>query len=493
MIELIKKRSVKNIFYSLSNQIILIILGLILPRLYLINYGSEINGLLNSANQFLVYISLFEAGIGAVTLQSLYKPVSLGDKKIINSILSATSHYYKKVSFLYFFALIILSSVYPFIAKSDINYAEVMIIVFFSGLPNFILFLCQGKYNLLLQAEGKNYINTNLNTIINILIGMSKIILIILGCNVVIVVIISFFIRMIQAVYIMFYIKRNYTWINLTVQPCFDAINQKNYSLIHQISGMIFQNTDILLLTFFCDLKVVSLYTMYKLIVTQIENFLRIISDGLNFALGQLFQTNTRKYKVVVDLFESYFSALGFSLLSVAMFLYIPFMELYTKNVSDINYIDKDLAILFIIVTVLTIIRIPMLNTINYAGHFKLTTPQSILETVINLVCSLFGVYFLGIYGVLIGTVIALIYRTNDVIIYANVRILKRKPWHTYKIYVINILLFFLMQYVFCIFSLNTKTWFDFLVSGIILLSISILTFFLAQTIFIHIKLKKFD
>ena len=59
-----------------------------------------------------------------------------------------------------------------------------------------------------------------------------------------------------------------------------------------------------------------------------------------------------------------------------------------------------------------------MANTIiAYAGQFKESLPQTIAENVINLCVSLFGVYRWGIYGVLIGTIIALLYRTNEQII----------------------------------------------------------------------------
>lgn len=112
-----KKRSIKNLLFSALGQIITIAIGLILPRLYITNFGSEVNGLLNSANQYIVYLGLFEAGVGTVTLQALYKPVAEKDEKSINSILSATHHYYKRTSIYYLIGLIILSAVYPFIAK----------------------------------------------------------------------------------------------------------------------------------------------------------------------------------------------------------------------------------------------------------------------------------------------------------------------------------------------------------------------------------------
>ena len=73
-----------------------------------------------------------------------------------------------------------------------------------------VLFFFQGKYKILLQAEGKNYIITNLTTIITILTNVSKIILLSLKVNVTFVILVSSIVGLIQAVYISLYIKCKY-------------------------------------------------------------------------------------------------------------------------------------------------------------------------------------------------------------------------------------------------------------------------------------------
>ncbi len=480
-----KERSIKNLCFSALGQIITIAIGLILPRIYMVNFGPETHGLLNSANQYVVYLGLFEAGVGAVTLQALYKPVAERDQNSINSILSATNYYYKRTSIYYLIGLIILSLVYPFIAHAKLEYWVVCGCIFLSGIGNVVVFALQGKYRFLLEAEGKNYITVNLNTIVTVLTGIAKVVLVALGYNVIIVLLASFVIHCLQTVYILIYIKRYYKWLNLKVEPNKKAISQKNYTLLHQIAGLVFQNTDILILTIFCDLKVVSVYSIYKLITTHLENVLNIISNSFNFILGQAFQKNKEIFKQGIDLFESIYSAIAFALFATTLFLYCPFMQLYTSGVEGINYIDSKLAILFVIIALLTAARMPMLKVIQYAGHFKLTTPQTILETAINLIVSLVGVYLWGIYGVLLGTVVALFYRTNDVIIYSNIKLLKRSPLKTYSIYFINTTIFLLLQVIFKIIFSTWKidSWLDFIGIGSIAIVIALLCFISIQFI----------
>ncbi|MFR6099996.1 MAG: hypothetical protein ACLUIS_08035 [Longibaculum sp.] len=51
-----KSKLTKNIYISFGGQLIIIILGLIIPRLFISNYGSDINGLLSTITQIYTYI-----------------------------------------------------------------------------------------------------------------------------------------------------------------------------------------------------------------------------------------------------------------------------------------------------------------------------------------------------------------------------------------------------------------------------------------------------
>ena len=91
MSENAKKRGFYNLIFGFLGQFITIAFGILLPRLVLVGYGSEVNGLLNSVNQIFAYFTLLEAGIGGVTLQSLYKTVGKQDPEETNGNLAAVN------------------------------------------------------------------------------------------------------------------------------------------------------------------------------------------------------------------------------------------------------------------------------------------------------------------------------------------------------------------------------------------------------------------
>lgn len=443
------RRSFYNIFFGMLSQIISIALGIIIPRLVLVSLGSESNGLLSSVNQALVYLSLLEAGIGTATLQALYKPVAEEDKSSINQIMAATNIYYKRVGLYYFIATLSLAIIYPIVVKSSLSYFTIFSVILLSGLSQVINFFFQGKYRILMQVEGKNYILTNLGTIINVFTSISKIILLLLGCDIIVLQLMYFIFSLLQMIYIMKYIKKNYKWLDLSVTPNYDAISQKNSVLIHQISGLIFQNTDVLILTVACGLKVVSVYSMYVMLFGMIGTTISTINSGVSFAMGQAYNTDKKKFNILYNAFETYNMSLTFSLYCVATIFIIPFLKLYTAGVTDINYFDKLLPYLFVATYLLSNGRSAAQRVIEYAGHFKLTQDRSIIESAINVVVSLVGVVKFGIYGVLLGTIAALLYRTNDMILYSSKRLLKRTPSKTYLKWGTNLVLYITFIIIF--------------------------------------------
>ena len=57
------KRGLNNILYGILSQVITMGISIIVPRLVLINLGSETNGLLHSISTVFTYLSLLEAGV----------------------------------------------------------------------------------------------------------------------------------------------------------------------------------------------------------------------------------------------------------------------------------------------------------------------------------------------------------------------------------------------------------------------------------------------
>lgn len=91
-----QRNSINNLIWGIVGNIVTAAVAIIIPRLFIVNYGSEINGLLASIRQVYVYLALLEVGIGDASVVALYAPIGKKDYNAANRILSATNYYYKK-------------------------------------------------------------------------------------------------------------------------------------------------------------------------------------------------------------------------------------------------------------------------------------------------------------------------------------------------------------------------------------------------------------
>ena len=463
-----EKRSIKNVGWSILAQLVSIVTGLVLTRLFMVGYGSAVNGLINSVTQIFAYFVLLEGGIGAASLQALYHPVAEEDAEDISAIMTVTKHFYNRTSFLYLGAILLFAAVYPLLlgGEDQISGWTMAGVILFTGLGNVVNFRYQGTYKILMQAEGKNYVITSIQTIITIIMSLVKAAAIWMGASIVLVIAAGFVVNMLQCLFYYFYIQKYYRWLDFSGPPA--HIGQKRFVMVHQVAQLVFQNTDTLILTMFCGLKVVSVYAAYKVVVAALGTLTYSISESFLFILGQEFATDREKYIRHIDLFDALYTMLSFILFATAYVLYLPFIELYTRGVTDVVYVDPWLPLLFVGIEILSGCRRAMQNTISVAGHFRGTARQTVIETILNLTVSLVLVNFWGIYGALLGTIVALLYRSNEIIWYGNRKILGRGPWKSYRHYGMNLLGMLAVGLVRSQLSLHADGYGELLVMGVV-------------------------
>ena len=97
-------------------QVVYFICGLILPRYLLLHFGSDYNGVVSSANQFLSFITILQVGIAGSTRFALYKVLANDDIKGISGIVRATEKYMHKVGAVLLAYIAVLAFIYPYIS-----------------------------------------------------------------------------------------------------------------------------------------------------------------------------------------------------------------------------------------------------------------------------------------------------------------------------------------------------------------------------------------
>lgn len=476
-----------NLLSGIVYQVVLIALSFLLPRLYLENFGSEVNGVLSTIKQIFTYMCLLEAGIGLATTQALYKPVAENNHENASAIISATNIYYCKTGIAYSVIVLGIAVVYAFIIPTSINPPVLFTIIILNALPALFSYFLQAKYRILLEVDGRKYIITNSETALQLVSNIGKILVLLLTDSLILIQLVYCVFAIIQLAYIYIHAKRRYKWLNVKSKPNFEAISQRKSVLVHQISGMVFNNTDVLLLSFLCDFKIVSIYSIYNIFFSQVQAFITSITSGFSFALGQMFHTDRKKFVEVYDIYETVYIMATFIIYTLMAVFLLPLIQIYTKGIDDANYTNVFLVFLFVIMNLLSNGKLPSNHVLEYSGKFEETRSHAIWEMVINIAVSVFSILKWGICGAILGTIVALLYRGTMMIYYANKKVLERGIFNTYKHWIVNGAVFAFIMVVFFVDSFSGLSFGKLVIQGIIH-SLWIVPLYLAANIVFFFK-----
>lgn len=418
------RQAMKNASMSFLLQVTLAVSGIIVPRFFIEVFGSAVNGLASSITQFITYMSLVEAGIGAAGTVALYRPIAENDQKKINGIVSAARSFYLRSGMIFLLLAAVLVFVYPRVVSNeiqDVGFIRMMIAVLcVNGIVDYFYL---GKYRVLLMADQRAYVLYGIQIIGTILMTAGSILTIEIGCSALAVKSVAAGIYLLRSLAVGAYVKRHYPKVCFRAEPDMQAFGQRWAALLHQIVGMVVCNTDIVLLTLLIRVNAmveVSVYSTYNLVASALSSLMNSISNGLGSGFGDVISGGEQD--TLESSFSSYeymFFMLIFIAYSCMAVLLYPFIALYSASFADHEiYVRWSLVALFTVGGLFQALRQPSLTIICAAGHYKQTQWRAVLEAVINLVVSLALIRPLGICGVLLGTCASYLYRSTDVIVY---------------------------------------------------------------------------
>lgn len=435
------KNAMLNIVFSLILQVVTFVKGLILPRIIIPAYGSDVNGLISSITQFLTYISLLEAGVGSIFRASLYKPLSKNDMDGVSGIINEQKRFYRKIGGIFIFYVIALCAFYPLIAKTDISKPYIISLILTLSISTFAEYFVSLPYTSLLSADQKiriSYMVSIIYTALNILVSLFWVSL---KADIRLIYLSMCVIGLLRPLFYTLYVKKHYK-LNKNIKPDKSALNQRWNGMVHHFAYYIHTNTDTAILTVFVGTAMVSVYNVYGAIILGIEKIITSVSTGAAAGLGNLLETNNKEQiNNTVNQFELIQGGLATVLYTATALLLIPFMKIYTANMTDMNYIQPIFGYVLIFAEAIFCFRCIYSSVSTNANKFKETQHCAILECVLNLVVSLILVivFKMGIVGVAIGTVIGMFARYISEVVFISKNVIFRPIRKAVKMFVVSL------------------------------------------------------
>ena len=420
-----KKRLKSNTIASLLFQICSIICGFILPRLILQSFGSDVNGVVNSIVQFLGIISFLELGVGAVVQSSLYKPLADQNDIEISMIVASAKKFFRCLSWILIVYVVVLIVFFPLVTKQAFSFLYIATLITAMSIGSFAQYYFGITYQLLLIADQRGYLSYYTQTITLLLNTAVSFILIRLGYSIHIIKLSTAFIYLIRPVFLTWYVKCNYHLIR-KIKYEGEPIKQKWNGIAQHVAAVMLNGTDFIILTIFTNFSVVSVYSVYYLVVNGVKQLFLSMTNGLQALLGELWVK--QELETLINTFfwqEWVIHTATTYIFGCVSILIVPFIKVYTSGINDTNYTQPLFAVLLTFANAGYCLRLPYHIMIKASGHYKETQSSYIIAILINIVISLFMVHHFGLVGVAIGTLIAMLYQMTWMAFYIYENLIK--------------------------------------------------------------------
>lgn len=424
------KKALLNVSTALIFQLIVIVCGLIIPRLIIGTFGSEVHGVVASITRFLAYITFLELGITVTMRTALYKPLADGDRVAMGDVLSFAQNYYRRIALVFILYVVLLATFFPLLGADVLSYTEIFVLVLVMSVGTFFHYYLGLASRLLLDADQRSYIVFGLDALGMLVQTFAILIAVTLGAGIHVVKFLPFSVVAIVSAIMYAYVKSNYK-LGKDVKKSTSKIENRWAGTWLQTSIVVIEMTPVTVLTLLTNFKEVSVYIVYNLVIISIRKMVGTITQGFESALGSMiakkeFELLGRSFK----LYELMVHLVIGIVLSSTSFLILPFVALYTAGIADIDYIRPAFAQLLIIAVWLYCARLPYRSVIVTSGSFKELTKSIKLEILINISVSVVAVFFLGLAGVALGSIAAVGFQLLNFVFYLSKRILNRSVVH---------------------------------------------------------------
>ena len=420
-----KKKLVYNTATSLVLQVVTLVSGFIMPRLFLSYYGTETNGVVQSITQFLGIINLTEMGIGQVIHSKLYHPLATGNNDLISRIVVAGQRFYKKIAAILLVYVGVLILIYPLLIDRSLDWVFTTTLILAMSVNLFSQYLLGNNDRTLLSADQKSYILNVVQIVLSLINICITIFLIKHGFSIQLVKLVSSLVLLIKPILGRMYINRKYA-INRKIKYDDDPIKEKWSGSAQFFMAFVLDGTDNIVLTLFSTLQNVSIYSVYLMVVSGIRMIHQSLSAGLQSYMGNLWALrNKEKIENAYAHMEMGLHTLNVFLFGCTAVLIVPFVKVYTAGIVDANYDQPIFAILLTLAYLAACLKTVYNIIILAAGHFKQTQICHIVAAILNIGLSVPLVYWMGLVGVAIGTFVAMSYQVIWMGIYVSKHLLQ--------------------------------------------------------------------
>ena len=411
MIVLRTLNSLKNIIGNFANNIVLNLLKFV-SRIIFVKVLDEVylgvNGLLSNV---LGILALAELGIGTAINYSLYKPLADNDTDKCKKLMKFYRMAYRIIALVVLVLGLALLPFLPWFIK-DTSGIENLNIIYLIFLANMVIGYLFSYKRTLITADQKNYKITPFLILSNLIMTTGQIIILLVFKNYILYLLVQTACIILENVLVNGYITKSYPYLKEINEASklekneLKEIKVNIKSLMfHKIGSYVLTATDNLVISKFIGIVTVGIYSNYVMIHSAISSFIYVFVSNVTASFGNLIAEGDKekRFKVFTEMDFITYCLYGVSAICL-LFTFNPFIEF----VFGSKFVLPFIVVLLIMINyyLVGLNQVPIIVQ-SAAGVYKYDKYVPLIEAFVNLALSVIFVQFMGISGILLGTLIS--------------------------------------------------------------------------------------
>lgn len=403
--------SIINMMASLGGYVLNILLSFICRIVFVHHLNAEYLGINGLFSNILSMLSLAELGIGTAMIYALYKPVAEGDHKKIASYMRAYGTAYKVIGVVIAILGLSLTPFLNLLNKNPPNIPENLSTLYLIYLFSTVSSYFYSYRSSILIAHQENYIVLAINYVVVVVQNLSQILALVLWEDYMMYLVLQVIFVLLTNVLISAAAKKRYPYIvdkdaeKLSKAERRSLFKNIKALTVTKLSGILVNNTDNIVITYFNGLITTGVVSNYSLITNTITSLANQIFTSLSASLGNLNAVGEDEHKYEV-----------FKALNLANFW------LYGWAAIGMVCLSNDVVELFFGEAYVMELWVPIILAINFymlgmqcvvglykstMGLFRYGQYVLLFTAVLNLIGDILLGQLWGVFGIFLATALA--------------------------------------------------------------------------------------
>lgn len=407
------KNAGRNILFGVLHNLYNIFVPFLLRTLLIKLLGERYLGLNSLFTSILQVLNLAELGVGSAMVYSMYKPIADDDEAAICALMALYRRFYFLIGLFIAAAGLCLTPFLPHLVKMDTVPADVNVyILYLMNLASTVVSYWLYAYkNCLLTAHQRNDVVSKVNMVSSTATYILQLLVLIALRNFYLYTLAAMSVSVLSNLATALIVNRMYPRYHPAgklPKEITASIGRNIRDLFtSKVGAVIYDSADTIVVSAYLGLTVLAIYQNYYYILTSVAAFLMVVFRSITAGIGNSLTTESREknYKDFGKLTFIICWISGFCAVCM-LCLYQPLMELW---MGKRLMFDFEVVVCFCIYFYLRQVNNILTTYKDAAGMWHEDRFRPLVAALSNLALNLMLVRYIGIYGVILSTVLAVV------------------------------------------------------------------------------------